>query len=110
MLGGWNRIRQKPGEGWNLAQTAEAADLIVIGQRASEGSPTGGAPVGGPGWIWVQVLEVLKGKVDGNHIQVNSWDGMCAYGIVVGGETYVMFLAWNGGMYDAMNFGYAVTR
>lgn len=95
---------------WDLDQTAEGADLIIVGRKVSEGPSTGDAPNGGPDWIQVRVEEVLKGEVDANQIQVNSWDGMCDYGIVADSGSYVMFLAWNGEMYGAVNIGCAVRQ
>lgn len=90
-----------------LEETAAQADLIIIGQKIAEGPHTG---VGGPDWIMVKVIEILKGQVENEQIQVNSWDGMCAYGIVVDdNEAYVMFLEKGSDQYDTVEFGCAVT-
>lgn len=40
----------------------------------------------------VRVLRVLKGSLKEERIKVNSWDGMCPYGIQAGRQPLVMFL------------------
>lgn len=74
-------------------ETAQEADLIIIGKKISEGPSTKyGKSPGGPDWIKVAILEVLKGETNQKEVAVNSWNGMCAYGIVVNDGTYVMLL------------------
>jgi hypothetical protein len=88
----------------DLDETAQQADLVVIGEQVNSGPSTGS----GPDWIVVRVDEVLKGDPPGERIRVNGWDGMCPYGIVVEPGIYVMFLADEGEMYAAVNYGCAV--
>jgi hypothetical protein len=88
----------------DLNETTQRADLIVIGEQVDSGPSTGS----GPDWIVVRIDEVLKGDAPGERIRVNGWDGMCPYGIVVEPGTYVMFLADEGEMYAAINYGCAV--
>ncbi len=91
-----------------LEDTATQAELIIIGQKVAEAPHT--SEHNGPDWITVRVVEILKGQIEQGQIQVNSWDGMCAYGIVADeGESYVMFLEQRNGQYDAVNIGCAVT-
>ncbi|MGD8457153.1 MAG: hypothetical protein PVF83_12275 [Anaerolineales bacterium] len=88
-----------------LEETAEAADLIIIGKLAGEGPSTGDYPHGGPDWIDVQVLETLKGKPSA-MIRVNSWDGMCAYGIILPDkQDYLIFLEEGEELYNSVEIG-----
>lgn len=79
----------------NLEQTVKAADLIIVGQR-TDYSPKEKDRVKrqlGPDTIRVKVREVLKGNLKkGVRIKVNSWDGMCPYGILADDKVYVMLL------------------
>ena len=79
----------------NLEETVKAAELIVVGQR-TDYSPKEEAlkkKQQGPDTIRVKVLEVLKGNPkQGSRIKVNSWDGMCPYGILADDKVYVMLL------------------
>ena len=89
----------------NLEDTAAAADLIVVGRLVREGPSTGS----GPDWIEIEILEVWKGETSQNVIRVNSWDGMCAYGIILlNRDSYLIFLEAKGEYYDAVNYGCAV--
>jgi hypothetical protein len=88
----------------DLAETAEAADLIVIGRQVQRGPSTGT----GPDWITIRVSEVLKGSTEETRIRVDSFSGMCGYGIVVDRATYVIFLERGDDMYYAVNDGCAV--
>jgi hypothetical protein len=89
-----------------LEETAEAADLIIIGKLAREGPSTGEFPHGGPDWIEIQVLETLKGKPGAKKIRANSWDGMCAYGILLPDkQEYLIFLAEGEEHYNAVEIG-----
>jgi hypothetical protein len=94
----------------NLRQTIAQSDVIIMGQKIQDG-PLNAA--GTPEWIEVSVKEVLKGTVTEDPIKVNSWNGMCPYGIVVDELPYMMFLvkresSHEGYLYDAVNSGCAV--
>lgn len=89
----------------NLEDTTAAADLIVVGRLVREGPSTGT----GPDWIEIAVLEVWKGEAPQTVLRVNSWDGMCAYGIILlNRDSYLIFLEAEGESYDAVNYGCAV--
>ena len=76
-----------------LEETAQRADIVLIGRKVKEGPRSNPARApGGPEWIDVAVEQVLKGTVSAKTIHVNSWDGMCQYGIVMGADTSVLFL------------------
>ncbi len=85
-------------------ESVAAADVIIIGERVGNGPSTGD----GPDWITVKVYEVLKGSVPDDRIQVNSWNGMCPYGIVVEDGLYVMILGEYSEGYDAVHWGCSV--
>jgi hypothetical protein len=94
-----------------LEETAEAADLVIIGRLARKGPSTGDYPQGGPDWIEVQVLETLKGKPKEKRIRVNSWDGMCNYGIILPDKRdYIIFLAEGEELYKAVDIGCAAKQ
>lgn len=89
----------------NLEDTTAAADLIVVGRLVREGPSTGT----GPDWIEIEILEVWKGEAPQSVIRLNSWDGMCAYGIILlNRDSYLIFLEAKGEVYDAVNYGCAV--
>jgi hypothetical protein len=89
----------------DLDGTAAQADLIIVGQLVGEGPDMDT----GPDWISVRVIELWKGSAPDEPIQVNSWDGMCAYGIIMEGETlHLIFLEDKGEQYDAVNYGCGV--
>ena len=96
----------------SFEESVKEADLIVIGKNITLESNS--RKIGGPEWIEVEVREVLKGKIDANKIKVNSWDGMCGYGIVIDqSNDYVILLKKreipNGEyQFDAVNFGCGV--
>ncbi len=73
----------------NFFETSAKADLIIIGEKYKEGRVN---VLGQPEDIEVKVLKVLKGKVGSSVLKVNSWDGMCPYGIVIDDKHYVIFL------------------
>jgi len=87
----------------NLRETVEKSDIIILGQR------TDYSPGIEPESIKVNVIKVFKGDVGQSEITVNSWNGMCAYGIVVDDKKYVIFLEKKEKMYDAINSGCSVT-
>ncbi len=71
-------------------QTAREADVIVIGRQFFAG-PT--KPKGGPDWIDLKVDEELAGEAISEVVRVNSWDGMCAYGIELPNrDPHIVFL------------------
>lgn len=91
----------------NFEETVEKSDLIIIGQR-TDFSPDEQDSFEGPDSINVKIIEILKGNTNQNQIIVNSWNGMCEYGIVVDEKKYVMLLQEKDGMYDAVDFGCSV--
>jgi len=100
-----------------LEETATQADLIVIGNKVGQ-DPEYQGDIDGPEWIDVQILETWKGASEDEIIRVNSWDGMCAYGIIYweGDETLLMFLSevedhHNAGVqYDTVEWGCSVPQ
>ena len=91
----------------NFEETVAEADLIMVGRKTADGPSTGN----GPDWISVQVVEVLLGNVAGGSIRVNSWDGMCAYGIIIEDDgLYVMLLKEGEDMYRAIEWGCSVKQ
>ncbi|MGD8821561.1 MAG: hypothetical protein PVG63_00535 [Anaerolineales bacterium] len=89
----------------DLEQTTTAADVIVIGRLVREGPSTGF----GPDWLEIEILEVWKGELEQARIQVNSWDGMCAYGVILfDHEPHLIFLEKQGDIYDTVENGCAV--
>jgi hypothetical protein len=85
-------------------ESVAAADLIIIGERVGSGPSTGD----GPDWIMVDIYEILKGNTTETRIRVNSWDGMCPYGIVVDDGLYVMILDQFEDQYDSVHWGCSV--
>ncbi len=99
----------------SFEESVREADLIVIGQKISEGPRSDfGEGYGGPDWIEVKIGQVLKGEVSVEKIKVNSWDAMCDYGIVLEQDrSYVMLLKQRkvsdeDYQYDAVNYGCGV--
>ena len=98
----------------NLQETINASDLIIVGQKVAEGPRTGGPKdVSGPDWIKVKIVKTLKGQTNLKEITINSWDGMCNYGIDVDDKTYIMLLDREGDPsgdhdYNAVNYGCAM--
>jgi hypothetical protein len=84
------------------------ASLVVAGRRSdwTAAEQAAWARQQGPDTIAVRVERVLKGAA-GPEIAVNSWNGMCPYGIVVDGERYVMILAGAPPEYDSVDSGCA---
>ena len=91
----------------NFEETVEKSDLIIIGQR-TDFSPNEQDSFEGPESINVKIIEILKGETNQNQIKVNSWDGMCGYGIVVDDKEYVMLLQEKDNIYDAVDFGCSI--
>jgi hypothetical protein len=92
----------------NFQETVEKSDLIVIGQRTDFSPNEQDSFETLPESINVDIIEILKGSTNQNQITVNSWDGMCGYGIVVDDKEYVMLLQKKDNMYDAVNFGCSI--
>ena len=92
----------------NFEETVEKSDLVIIGQRTDFSPNEQDSLDGLPDSINVKIIEILKGDTNQNQITVNSWDGMCGYGIVVDGKKYVMLLKKRDTMYDAVDFGCSV--
>jgi len=95
--------------------TVQQADLIIVGRKIAEDTPAREQSNSGPESITIQVLKYLKGKAP-RKIKVNSWDGMCPFGIVIDNRTYVIFLQKKGTPlfalgkveYDAINQGCSI--
>ena len=92
----------------NFEETVEKSDLIIIGQRTDFSSNEQDSFETLPDSINVKIIEILKGNTNQNQITVNSWNGMCGYGIVVDDKEYVMLLQEKDNMYDAVDFGCSV--
>jgi len=94
----------------DLAESILQADLIIIGHRKDYTSEEKDQwpKQQGPDSVQVLVTKILKGGLDNNLIEVNSWDGMCPYGIVVDDAQYAMFLKKREHVYDSVNFGCSV--
>ena len=98
----------------NFEETVNKSDLIIVGQRIGEGPRSDfGEGYGGPDWIKVRIIEILKGSSQDTMIKVNSWDAMCSYGIIINdNKNYVMLLQERESIeeefqYDAVDFGCA---
>jgi hypothetical protein len=97
-----------------LDETVRQADLVIVGRKTDAEPHAATGPAGAaPDWIDVEVLQVLKGTSAEARLRVNSWDGMCDYGIVVDAHPHVMFLVkprpgQGRVFYDAVNDGCAV--
>jgi len=76
----------------NFEETVEKSDLIIIGQRTDFSPNEQDSYETLPDNINVKIIKILKGDTNQNQITVNSWDGMCQYGIVVDDKKYVMLL------------------
>ena len=94
----------------SLEETAARAELIVIGHGLDGITPPEfDGDFVGPDWITVEITQIILGHVEENHIRVNSWDGMCPYGIILhDARSYFMFLQEKGGIYDAVEYGCAI--
>ena len=92
----------------NFEETVEKSDLIIIGQRTDFSPNEQDSFETLPDSINVNIIEILKGNTNQNQITVNSWDGMCGYGIVVDNKEYVILLQERDNMYDAVDFGCSV--
>lgn len=97
----------------NLEETIQKADLIIVGQKVANGTKLDYGESEKPDWIEVEVLEVFKGSVPQTKIKINSWDNMCAYGIIINdARNYLMFLQERTSpeedyTYDTIGFGCA---
>ena len=71
-------------------QTAQKADVIVIGRQLHAGPDTKN---GGPDWIDLKVDDELVGEAISEVVRVNGWDGKCEYGIELSNsEPHIVFL------------------
>lgn len=79
----------------DIRQTAEKADIILLAHRPgyTPAEDTKIRQMQGPETIELQVLDVLKGDYKDPKITVQSWSGMCQYGIYLKDETAVVFLS-----------------
>lgn len=97
-----------------LEETIEQADLIVVGKKYGNGplsGPENQPNIYGPEWISVQVEKVLKGETNKDKIKVNSWSGMCGYGIVIDDEErYLIFMEKGDVRYNSVQWGCSVTK
>jgi len=97
----------------NIEQTINKSDLIIVGQKITDGPRSDfGEGYDGSDWIEVKIIETLKGSAPSAKIKINSWDAMCAYGIIVNDDrNYLMLLQKkdNAGenFYDAVDYGCA---
>ena len=92
----------------DLEQSLKQADLVIVGKRIDYDPAEKKPPI-----IKVNVIRVLKGEIKEAQIEVKSWYGMCAYGIVVDDQVYVMLLKKPfkmQGAYTAVNAGCSVTK
>ena len=92
----------------NFKETVEKSDLIIIGQRTDFSPDEQDSIESFPDSVNVKIIEILKGETNQNQITVNSWNGMCGYGIVVDDKKYVMLLQERDDIYDAVDFGCSV--
>jgi len=85
------------------------ATLVVVGRRTdyAQAEQERWSRQQGPDTIDVAVERVLKGAAP-KRITVDSWQGMCPYGIVVDGDRYVMILAGEPPVYQSVESGCAV--
>lgn len=86
-------------------ESYKAATLVIVGERSASIKPTNDMKLSQPDSITGKILRTLKGQAGGAEITVNSWDGMCDYGITVGSGEHLMLLVRRGKEYDTVNFG-----
>ena len=92
----------------DLEQSLKQADLVIVGKRTDYDPAEKKPPI-----IKVNIIKVLKGEIKEAQIEIKSWYGMCAYGIVVDDQNYVMLLKKPfkmQGAYTAVNGGCSVTK
>jgi len=81
------------GNSLDFNETVRRSDLVIIGEKFSDGPWTGlRDSQAGPDWIEVKVHDVLKGESNEDAITINSWNGMCSYGILIGDGKHIIFL------------------
>lgn len=77
-------------ESLDWIETARSADVIVVGRKFHAGPAEGH---GGPDWIDLKVDDELIGTAISEVVRVNSWDGMCPFGITIAnGDPHIVFL------------------
>lgn len=92
----------------DFEQSLQQADLVIVGKRIDY-DPEEKMP----STIKVNIINVLKGEIKEEQIEVKSWYGMCPYGIVVDDQIYVMILRKSfemQGVYITVNAGCSVTQ
>ena len=98
----------------NFEETIQRADLIIVGKKISEGPLAGPENFQvGPDWIEFKIMDVLKGESRKKIIKINSWNGMCPFGIQIDSGNHMLFLtslenAVDAVQYDTVNFGCSV--
>lgn len=75
----------------DLPRSLAKAELVVVARRAA-GPRQPEGPDGGPPCDELAVEAVLKGDFEGERLWVRSFHGMCPYGIILGGGSYVVLL------------------
>ena len=82
--------------------------MILVGRR-NDFSPEERelwAKQQGPDTIKIEIRQILKGDLrKGEIMTVNSWDGMCPYGINVDDGEYILFLTKRKTIWDTVNYG-----
>ncbi|HET9483744.1 MAG TPA: hypothetical protein VFO79_07295 [Xanthomonadales bacterium] len=93
----------------DLDASLAKATLVVVGRRTDYAPAERERWVRqqGPDTIDVAVERVLKGDAPA-RITVDSWAGMCPYGIVVDGDRYVMILTGGPPVYHSLDSGCGV--
>lgn len=77
-------------ESFDWIETARSADVVVVGRKLDESAEE---DAGGPDWIDLMVDDELIGTAISEVVRVNSWDGMCPYGVQINGrEPHIVFL------------------
>jgi hypothetical protein len=98
----------------SLEETIQQADLIIVGEKTANGPSVGMDHYpDASDWIEIRIFDILKGQEEEEYIRVNSWNGMCGYGIVIAEGKYVIFLEQRKDdrevyQYDAVNNGCSI--
>ncbi len=89
-------------------ETARSADVVVLGRKFDDGPAEAD---GGPDYIDLKVDDELLGTAISEVVRVNSWDGMCPYGITLTNSApHIVFLTESnlsrtGAHYTAVSLG-----
>jgi len=98
----------------NFGETVQQADLIIVGEKSANGpSVMMNQFPDASDWIDIKIFDILKGQEKKKRIRVNSWDGMCSYGIDIDDGKYIIFLEkrevdHETYQYDAVNYGCSI--